>query len=49
MPREVHGMLAGAAADLQHLQPVREAAAQDCENRLLISLAGFGTGQHGFL
>lgn len=44
--REVHGVLTGAAADLEDLTGVCECSAQHVEDRMLVALAGFGEGQH---
>jgi hypothetical protein len=46
MANEMHCVLAGAAADFQHVHPVRKAVAQHRENGFLIALAGFREGQH---
>ena len=44
---EVHRVLAGAAADLQHLARVREVLAQHRQDRLAVALAGGGMGSGG--
>src|SRR5260370_23296348 len=46
MRRKVHRVLAGAAADLQHLCSPGKRGPQHIEYRRLVSLAGFGEGQH---
>jgi hypothetical protein len=40
----VHGVLSGAAADLEHAAAVGEAAAQRRQDRLAVALAGGGEG-----
>jgi hypothetical protein len=44
MSRKMRGVLAGAAADLEHLSRVRESTSEDFEYRALITLAGLGDG-----
>ena len=41
--REVHGMLARAAADLEHSRTLRKRFQQDREDRTLVTFAGFGS------
>src|SRR5215472_7171373 len=45
--REMHGVLAGAAADLEYRGASGELAAEHREDRVLVALTGFGDGQHG--
>src|SRR6202035_2412310 len=47
MAGEMYGMLAGSAADFEHLAGGGESAAQDAQNGLLIALGRLGPGQHG--
>jgi hypothetical protein len=42
----MHRVLAGAAADFQYVGSRRKSASQHVEYRRLVSLAGFGEGQH---
>jgi hypothetical protein len=46
MPGEVDRVLAGAAADFEHLLAVSESLAQHFQDRALIALAGFGERFH---
>jgi hypothetical protein len=40
--REMHGMLTGPAADLEHLGAIGKPGAQHREDRFLVALAGIG-------
>src|SRR5215472_136976 len=42
----MHGMLPGAAADLEHRAAGGELSAEHREDRALVALTGFGDGQH---
>jgi hypothetical protein len=42
--REVHGVLARAAADFEHIPAVCESTSEDLENGALVTLASFGDG-----
>ena len=38
---EIHRMLSGAAADLEHVARLLQHPAKHCENRIAVALAGF--------
>ena len=44
--REVHRVLAGTAADLEHMRAVGELPAQDLEDRALVAVAGVAVREH---
>jgi hypothetical protein len=46
---EIHGVLAGAAADFQHLGAAGKADSQYLEDGVLVAFAGCGEGKHGNL
>ena len=45
--REVDRVLAGAAADLEHVRAAGERLLEDLEDRSLVAFAGFGVRKHG--